>query len=214
MHKLNLPSWTVKPLSLHTLMGHGEQAGPCLQLPFTFQKSVAMSFVLQVKPLHSLPLALFPGHSSSPRPFPGLTPGGPCLSRYGAHSWTRRSLRVLAGSEESRRVTSPVLQDTLLLTELHLTSAFFTTAWYCWLIFSLWLMTSSGSFFCKLPPKPDYRINCCCNVGMKKKINFQTVRFWVHAIHMDQFSSQHSFFFLAKRACGTEAWGHLHLQIT
>lgn len=51
MYNLNLPSWNVKPLSLHTLVGHEEHVAPCLQLCFTFQKTVAMSSFLQVKPL-------------------------------------------------------------------------------------------------------------------------------------------------------------------
>lgn len=131
----------------------------------------------------------FADNSLLPQPFPGLTLVGPCVSWYGSHSWTRCLLCVPTGSE----TTSPVLQDTLLLVEFHLTSGFFTTAWHCWLIFSLWLMTSSGSFLFflqKLPPKTDYRINCCCNVRIKKKNknnpNFPTVPFWGHAIHVPE----------------------------
>lgn len=125
-YNLNLLSCNVKSLSLHTPTGRGEQAGLCLQLPFTFQKTVAISSSLQVKSLRSLSTALFPDNASLPRPFAGLTLVGPRLSGYGgAHGWTRRSLwgeqegdvACLAGYTPAYRASSNVclFHDSMVL---------------------------------------------------------------------------------------------------
>lgn len=132
----------------------------------------------QPKPLCSPCLAPFPDTSLLS---PGLTRAGPCPSGHGAHKATTLSPQEL---QEEQGLVAPAVQDALMLTELHPTPACFTTAWHCWLIFGLWLMTSSGFFlfffFCKLTPKPNLRINCRCNA----KENFQMVRFQGRATHV------------------------------